>query len=69
MEYLALWYMDCPDLIHEMTEYLADFMLKLLDRALTSIPDFDYALLWEDMCYKTGPLSPRRPFATTCLSR
>ena len=56
MEHLALWYADCPDLIHEMTEYIADFMLKLLDRALTDVPDLDYALLWEDMCHKTGPL-------------
>lgn len=56
MEHLALWYMDHPDLIHEMTEFISDFMLKLLDRALDEIPDFDYALLWEDMCYKAGPL-------------
>jgi uroporphyrinogen decarboxylase len=62
MEYLALWYADCPDLIHEMTETIADFMLKLLDRALTEIPDFDYALLWEDMCYKTGPLISPQAF-------
>ncbi|MHB8993615.1 MAG: uroporphyrinogen decarboxylase family protein [Armatimonadota bacterium] len=55
MEHLALWYMDHPDLIHEMTEFISDFMLKLLERALTEM-DFDYALLWEDMCYKAGPL-------------
>lgn len=62
MEYLALWYADCPDLIHEMTEYISDFMLRLLDRALTTIPDFDYALLWEDMCYKAGPLISPQAF-------
>jgi len=56
MEHLALWYADCPDLIHEMTEYVADFVLCLLDRALDEIPDLDYALMWEDMCHKTGPL-------------
>lgn len=60
MEHLALWYADCPDLIHEMTEYLADFILKVIDRALTEIPDLDYAVMWEDMCHKTGPLiSPK----------
>ncbi len=62
MEHLALWYADCPDLIHEMTEFIADFMLKLLDRALTEIPDIDYALLWEDMCHKTGPLISPKAF-------
>ena len=60
MENLALWYFDCPDLVHEMTEYLADFMLRLIERALDEIPDIDYATLWEDMAMKTGPLiSPK----------
>ncbi len=56
MEHLALWYTDCPELIHEMTEYVADYVLALIERALRDIPDLDYALLWEDMCHKTGPL-------------
>ncbi len=56
MEHLALWYADCPDLIHEMTEYVADFVLRLIERAVNEIPDLDYALMWEDMCHKTGPL-------------
>lgn len=62
MEHLALWYADCPDLIHEMTEYISDFMLRLLDRALTEIPDLDYALMWEDMCFRTGPLISPQAF-------
>jgi hypothetical protein len=56
MEHLALWYYDDPDLVHEMSEYVADFMLKLIDRALTEIPDLDFAIIWEDMCHKTGSL-------------
>ena len=60
MENLALWYYDCPDLVHEMTEFVADFTLRLITRALEEIPDIDYAVLWEDMAMKTGPLiSPR----------
>ncbi len=60
MEHLAYWYVDCPDLVHEMTEYIADFMLRLMEKALQEIPDFDFAVMWEDMCYKSGPLiSPR----------
>jgi len=56
MENLALWYYDCPDLVQEMTEFVADFMLRLIDRALNEIPDLDYAQMWEDMAMKTGPL-------------
>jgi len=56
MENLALWYYDCPDLVHEMTEFVADYTIRLIDRALTEIPDIDYALIWEDMAMKTGHL-------------
>ncbi len=60
MENLALWYYDCPDLVHEMTEYVADFVLAVIARALDDVPDIDYATVWEDMAMKTGPLvSPR----------
>ncbi len=56
MENLALWYYDCPDLVHEMTEFLADFVLRVIERALDEVPDIDYGSLWEDMAMKTGPL-------------
>lgn len=72
MEHLALWYWDCPDLVHEMTEFIADFMLKVLDRALNEIPDIDLAMIWEDMAMKTGPLiSPKlfREFMMAPLKR
>ena len=60
MENLALLYYDDPELIHEMTEYQADFTLRLIKRALDEIPDLDYAFIWEDMAMKTGPLiSPK----------
>ena len=56
MENLALWYYDDPELVHEMTEYMADFVLDLIHRALDEVPDIDYASVWEDMAMKTGPL-------------
>jgi uroporphyrinogen decarboxylase len=60
MEHLALWYYDCPDLVHEMTEYVADFVLRVIERALDEIPDIDYGSVWEDMAMKTGSLiSPK----------
>jgi uroporphyrinogen decarboxylase len=72
MEHLALWYFDCPDLVREMTEFIGDFTLCLIDRALADIPDLDYALIWEDMAMKTGPLiSPAlfREFMTPVMNR
>jgi len=60
MENLAYWYYDCPDLVHEMTEYMADYTLHLIERALDEVPGIDYAAVWEDMAMKTGPLiSPK----------
>jgi hypothetical protein len=72
MENLALWYYDCPDLVHEMTDYLADFVLRVIERALDEVPDIDYGSLWEDMAMKTGSLiSPRffRDFMMQPLKR
>ena len=56
MEHLALWYYDCPDLVHEMTEYVADFVLTVVERALDEIPGIDAGSIWEDMAMKSGPL-------------
>ncbi|HEY3397028.1 MAG TPA: uroporphyrinogen decarboxylase family protein [Armatimonadota bacterium] len=72
MEHLALWYFDCPDLVHEMTEFVTDFIVRLITRALEEIPEIDCAHLWEDMAMKTGPLiSPRlfREFMLEPLKR
>jgi uroporphyrinogen decarboxylase len=56
MENLALWYYDCPNLVHEMTEFIADFILRLIRRAIDEVSDIDYAVIWEDMAMKSGPL-------------
>jgi len=72
MENLALWYYDCPDLVHEMTEYVADFVLAIIERALEEVPEIDYAVVWEDMAMKTGSLiSPQlfRDFMLEPLKR
>jgi len=72
MEHLALWYYDCPDLVHEITDYMADFVLRVIERALDEVPDIDCGSLWEDMAMKTGPLiSPKlfRDFMMAPLKR
>lgn len=57
-ERISVTLYDDPDWIHEMMDYVADFVVATITRALEEV-DFDYALMWEDMAYKTGPhLSP-----------
>lgn len=55
VEHLSLLYYDDPELVHEMTDYIADFVLKTISRAVEEV-EFDYALFWEDMAHKTGSL-------------
>lgn len=55
MEYLAVMYYDDPDLVAEMSEYIGEFILAVLRRAVEAL-DIDYALYWEDMAFKTASL-------------
>jgi hypothetical protein len=56
-ENLSLMFYDDPGLIQEMTDYLADFFVSVLHRALHDARErIDFAMFWEDMCYKSGPL-------------
>jgi len=48
-------YYDQPDLIKDMINYLVDFWIKVYYPLLSKIKP-DCFLMWEDMCYKTGPL-------------
>jgi uroporphyrinogen decarboxylase len=51
---------DDPGLLDEMIETVAELMVQGVSAALATGAQFDYALFWEDMAYKAGPLvSPR----------
>jgi len=60
-----LWY-DDPALIRECLEFLTDFILRLLDRALAALP-FDFVIIHEDMAGKGGPLMGPKLFAEFLL--
>ena len=61
LERLSLSFYDDPALIHEMVEYLSWFICEAIHRALDDVrPDF--ALIWEDMAGKGGPLCSPRTF-------
>lgn len=53
---------DEPEWIREVADFLADFYIEILTRAVRDVPDIDMALFWEDMCYKTGPLCSPKMF-------
>lgn len=54
-----LAFYDDPALVAEMMEFLGDFHVAVLERALALAP-VDYAVCWEDMAYKTASLiSPK----------
>lgn len=54
-ENVLLSYYDHPQLMRDMVNDLCDFWIALFDQVLDEV-EVDFALLWEDMCYKTGPL-------------
>ena len=66
VENLSLILYDDPDLVHEMMDYLAGFFIQILHRALDEV-DVDFAMFWEDMCFKTGPLMSPAMFREFCL--
>jgi hypothetical protein len=60
MENLSLLVYDAPDLFEEMVETLADCIIDTITPALEAGVQFDFASMWEDMCYRSGPLlSPK----------
>jgi hypothetical protein len=68
---LSYWLIDDPELVHDMMDSLADFYIQVLEKAVSEV-DIDFAMFWEDMCYKTGPLlSPKmfRKFMLPCYQK
>ena len=46
---------DDPDWVQEMMDYMAEFLVTTLSRAVEQV-EIDYVTIWEDMAYKAGPL-------------
>jgi uroporphyrinogen decarboxylase len=55
LENLLFSYYDDPEFINNLLEFLTDFWISIWDKVLSQV-EADYALIWEDMCYKNGPL-------------
>lgn len=59
-ENIALQVYDDPDLLEEMIRTMGELSVVMLSRVLKIAKDngvtFDYASMWEDMCYNQGPI-------------
>lgn len=53
---------DDPGLLNEMIDTVAELHFKGVNAALATGAQFDYAMFWEDMAYKGGPLVNPRLF-------
>jgi uroporphyrinogen decarboxylase len=67
-ENLSLAFYDQPYLVHEMMEFIADFTIEALRRALEEV-DIDYFNYFEDFAFKTGPLMSPGVFREFMLPR
>lgn len=60
VERLSRFIYEDPEFIKEIADYIADFVIETIRRAVEEI-ELDFAIMWEDMAMKTGPLvSPRK---------
>lgn len=56
---LLLYFYRKPDLVADIMEFWSNFLVRLLSKVLEKVKP-DYVTIWEDMCYKSGPLiSPK----------
>ncbi|MEZ0537594.1 uroporphyrinogen decarboxylase family protein [Caldicellulosiruptoraceae bacterium PP1] len=67
-ENFALALYDMPDLIDEMVEYLTEFTITLMEKALMDI-EFDFAGGWEDIAFNNGPIISPTMFKEILLPR
>jgi hypothetical protein len=65
-EQLSYLLYDQPLLVREMMDYLGDFYIEVLHKALNEV-QIDFAMFWEDMCYKSGPLLSPKMFRQLML--
>lgn len=68
IERLSYWFYDEPVLLEEILDHLCDLWIAVFSEALAQAP-IDLFFIWEDMCYKTGPLLSPALFRKFLLPR
>ena len=59
---------DHPELLHEIVENWCDLYIELITK-LASLIRVDGIVIWEDMCFKNGPLINPHHFRNSMLPR
>ena len=65
VENQLVMYYDDPELMKAITSHLTELWLAMLEKVVAEI-DLDYVSIWEDMCFKNGPLISPRMFEEFC---
>lgn len=68
IERLSMWFYDEPALLAEILDHLCDLWISVFSRAVAEAP-IDIFFIWEDMCYKNGPLISPALFRQFLLPR
>jgi hypothetical protein len=55
LENLCIALVEQPELIHAISRHHVDFLKRLYAKIIPDV-EFDFVFMWEDMCYKNGPL-------------
>jgi len=69
LEALAYAFYDDPAWVEDMMDTMLDLELVVVERALSRIKSVDFAMFWEDMAYKVGPLISPAMFRQFMLPR
>lgn len=68
LENLVMTFYDDPTLVHEMFEFIADFVIETITKAVQEV-NIDYGVFWEDMAFKTASLISPKMFREFMLPR
>ncbi|MBM3708103.1 MAG: hypothetical protein FJW69_07175 [Actinobacteria bacterium] len=55
LETTLLYFYDDPKFLEEMLEFFTDYYIKLNRKVISNV-EVDFIFIWEDMCYRNGPL-------------
>jgi uroporphyrinogen decarboxylase len=67
-ENIAVTTVEQPDWVHEMMEHLTQLIIAVVRRAVEEV-DLDFASMWEDMCFKNGPMISPAMFSQFMVPR
>jgi uroporphyrinogen decarboxylase len=67
-EEISLLFYDDPKLVEDMMDHVLYFVTESVTRVLTEI-EVDFAMFWEDMCYKSGPMISPATFRKLMMPR